>query len=153
MTEGWDGMERRADHLEFDEAVASIRDLRESVVNLAAVATTLAPRAEVAGQVESVRAEAKTWTQRFLILVGVNVLVAILTLGGLWQHRNQQAGKSNDSLLCILEQLTEHRDSNEKAHKAGVPGYEAPDNETPLKVPIELRAKCRNFLPNGGAQP
>lgn len=149
----WDGNERRADHLEFDAAVASIRDLRESVVNLAAVATTLAPRAEVAGQVEEVRSEAALWTKRFLVLVGINALVAVLTLGGLVQHRNQQAGRANSSVLCLLEQLAEHRDANEKAHTIIAPGYAAPDNETPLKIPIELRAKCRGFLPDGGAQP
>lgn len=149
----WDGMERRADHLEFDAAVASIRDLRESVVNLAAVATTLAPRSEVTAQVDDVRAEAAMWTKRFLVLVGINAVAAVMTLGSLLQHRDQASVRVNDSLLCVLEQLTEHRDANERAHTMIAPGYAAPDNETPLKVPIELRAKCRKFLPEGGAQP
>lgn len=149
----WDGTERRADHLEFDAAVASIRDLRESVVNLAAVAGTLAPRTEVTSQVDEVRAEAALWTRRFLVLVGINALVAVLTLGGLVQHRNAQSARSTSSVLCLLEQLAEHRDANERAHHLVAPGYAAPDNETPLKVPIELRAKCRGFLPNGVAEP
>ena len=160
---GWDGNERRRDNLEFHSAMDDIRKLRDTVVNVAATVGPLVERValfpareEVEAKIGAVRDDQKMWTQRFAVIAAAVLVGTILNIVMVVQHRHQAATKVQNSLLCLLEQLSEHRDANEEAHHeiAGKVGgaYVVPKGEEPIRVPIELRAKCRDFLPNGGAE-
>lgn len=52
---------------------------------------------------------------------------------------------------CIIEQLAEHRDSNETAHRINAMKhgyvYEPPPGEVPPPIPAQLKAACDEFLP------
>lgn len=61
-----------------------------------------------------------------------------------------QAGLA-EATNCIIEQLAEHRDSNETAHRINAMKhgylYEPPPGEVPPPVPAQLKAACDEFLP------
>lgn len=151
MNDGdWTGDERRRDppleHVR--EELARLR------VTLLDIAQMVVPRAEV---------EAKLWTLRRHTVVGVILATAVvLILGGL-SLNNQAIMKAqqhiiedviSNGVLCTIEQLAQHRDTNEIAHQTNAKehgyNYTAPPDEYPPPVPEKLKAACREFFKHSG---